>query len=69
MLVQLDFFEKKSEVEILEERIKLMEKSNEKVRKSLFAKHGALCKQYMELNERFNVLERVICKGKYDGLC
>jgi len=67
MLIQLDLFQNLSETEILEERIKLLEKSMDKQRKSLYARHGALCKQFMELNDRFNVLERVLCKGKFGG--
>lgn len=65
MLIQLDLFEDFSEIEILEEKFRLLEKSMDKTRKSIFAKHGALSKQYLELNERFNVLERCLCKGKY----
>lgn len=65
MLLQMDLFEEYSEIQILEQKIILIEKSMEKQRKSLFAKHGALCKQYIELNDRFNVLERALCKGKF----
>ncbi len=60
-------FDHFSDIEILEQKIILLEKSNEKVRKSLFAKHGALCKQYLELNDRFNVLEKALCRGKFGG--
>ena len=67
MLVQLDLFTEYSEVEILEQKVNMLEKSLEKQRKALFARHGALCKQYMELNDRFNVLERALCKGKFGG--
>jgi hypothetical protein len=70
MLLQLDLFQEYTEVEILEQRIKQLEKSMDKQRKALFARHGALCKQYMELNDRLDILERVLCKGKfgfYDG--
>lgn len=65
MQIQLDFFEDLTEIEVLEEKFRLLEKSMEKQRKSLFARHGALAKQYMELNNRFDVLERVLCKGKF----
>lgn len=61
-------FDHFSEVEILEQKVNLLEKSLEKQRKALFARHGALCKQYMELNDRFNVLERALCKGKFGNL-
>lgn len=65
MLIQLDLFQEKTQVDILEEKVSILEKSMDKQRKALFAKHGALCKQYMELHERFEILERVLCKGKY----
>jgi len=67
MLIQLDLFKEFSEVELLEQKVNMLEKSMEKQRKALFARHGALCKQYMELNERFEILERVLCKGKFTG--
>jgi len=67
MLVQLDLFHEFSDIELLEEKFRLLEKSTDKVRKSLFAKHSALSKQYLELNDRFNVLERALCKGKFGG--
>ncbi len=63
MLVQLDLFENKSEVEILEDRVRLLEKSMDKQRKSLFARNGELAKKYMELHDRMEVIERNICKG------
>tara|TARA_R110000868_G_scaffold200302_5_gene447625 strand:+ start:27 stop:236 length:210 start_codon:yes stop_codon:yes gene_type:complete len=68
MLIQLDLFNEMSEIDILEEKVKMLEKSLEKQRKALFARHGLLCKQYMELNDRFNVLERALCKGKFGNL-
>ncbi len=67
MLIQLDLFNEKSEIEILEEKVLMLEKSLEKQRKALFARHGALCKQYMDLHERFEILERMLCKGKFSG--
>lgn len=67
MLVQLDLFNEMSEIEMLEEKFRLLQNCTEKVRKSLFAKHGALCKQYLELNERFEVLERILCKCNFGG--
>lgn len=68
MLIQLDLFRQMSELEILQEEFRLLEKSMDKTRKSLFAKHGALTKQYLELNNRFDVLERALCRGKYGVL-
>jgi hypothetical protein len=49
--------ELKSEVEKLNE-------SNNRVRKSLFARHGELSKMYIEMHNRLEILERNICKGK-----
>ncbi len=68
MLIQLDLFQEKSQIDILEEKVSMLEKSLEKQRKALFARHGLLCKQYLELNDRFNVLERALCKGKFGVL-
>ena len=65
MLIQLDLFKEFTDIELLEERIRILEKSMDKQRKSLYARHGTLCKQYMELNERLDILERVLCKGKF----
>jgi len=67
MSIQLDFFREFSEVEILEERVKALEKSLDKQRKALFARNGELAKAYIQLNERLDILERNICKGKYPG--
>lgn len=68
MLIQLDLFNNLSEIEILEQKVSMLEKSLEKQRKALFARHGSLCKQYLELNDRFDVLERALCRGKYGVL-
>jgi len=65
MLIQLDLFRENSEIEILEEKFRLLEKSLEKQRKSQFAKIGELNKKYMDLHDRFSVLERALCKGKF----
>ena len=62
-IVQLDFFENKSEEDLLREEMQKVKESNEKVRKALFARHGELAKMYMELNIRMEHIERHICKG------
>jgi len=59
-MIQLDLFEKSELEEFLQELAKVRE-SNNKVRKSLFAKHGELAKNYVELHNRLEVLERNIC--------
>lgn len=63
-MIQLDLFHEFSEVEILEERIRQVEKSLDKQRKALFSKNGELSKAYIQLNDRLEILERNICKGK-----
>jgi hypothetical protein len=64
MAIQLDFFQPElSEVEYLRLDVKEVKDSNDKVRKSLFAKHGDLARKYMELHERMQILERNICLG------
>lgn len=63
MAIQLDFFVEQTEIEILEDRLKRLEKSLDKQRKSLFARHGELAKSYIELTLRLEILERNICKG------
>jgi len=66
MLIQLELFDDRSEVDVLQDQVNELRKSQDKVRKSLFARHGELAKHYLELNERFEILEKIICKGKYD---
>ncbi len=65
MLLQLDFFNETTEEDALEERIRNLEKSQDKLRKALFARHGDLAKKYLEMNDRLNILEFNICKGIY----
>lgn len=62
-MMQLDLFEKDITFELKTEIQKLKE-SNEKVRKSIFAKHGELFKNYINLLERMDIIERNICHGK-----
>jgi hypothetical protein len=65
MAIQLNFFEEnKSEVDYLKEEIYEVRESNDKVRKSLFARHAELAKKYLELHERMQIIERNICRGK-----
>ena len=68
MQIQLDFFVEKTEIETLQDEVAELRLSNEKVRKSLFAKHGELAKKYIELHNRLQILESNICKGKWDVL-
>ncbi len=62
-VVQLDFFEKKSEIELLEEELRAVKLSNDKVRKAMFARHGELAKMYLDLLGRLEIIEKNICKG------
>jgi len=63
MLVQLDFFHEKTETELLQEEISLLRKSQDKLRKALFARHGEIAKHYIDLKERLEIIERNICQG------
>lgn len=60
MALQLEFFDKPEDVL---EVIKSVKESNDKVRKSIFAKHGNLERKYEELQERLAIIERNICTG------
>jgi hypothetical protein len=65
MSTQLEFFvREKSELEIMREDMDFILDSNDKVRKSLYARHGELAKKFMELHERVRILERNICRGE-----
>jgi hypothetical protein len=61
MLIQLDFFHEKTEIELFQEEISLLKKSQDKLRKALFARHGELAKNYLDLKERLEIIERNIC--------
>ncbi len=64
MSLQLEFLiEEKSEIDCLKRDVKVVRESNDKVRKSLFARHAELAKKYIELHERLEIIERNICKG------
>jgi hypothetical protein len=64
MTCQLEFFtEEKSEVDCLRDDVQGIRESNDKVRKSMFARHGELARKYIELHDRLQVIERNICSG------
>lgn len=65
-MIQQDFFTN-TDTNVLKEEVKQLKESNEKVRKSLFAKHGELAKSYLELLCRLQTLEKHICIGPYAG--
>lgn len=62
IMIQLDFLQPLSEIEILREEIRQVRASNDKVRKGLFARHGELAKLYIETKNRLDILEMHICK-------
>lgn len=64
MLIQLELFDIRSETDILQEEISELKKSQDKLRKALFARHGELAKKYLEIHNRLEILEMNICKGK-----
>lgn len=68
MLIQLDLFETKSESDILREELSTMQASNDKLRKSLYSRHGDLAKRCISLEERLAVIEKYICKNKLDEI-
>jgi len=62
---QIDFFlGEKSELEYLKDDFKEVRQSNDKVRKSLFARHAELARMYLELVQRMEIIERNICREK-----
>ncbi len=63
--VQYDLFKTKeiSEMEALEKRIAVVEKSSDKVRKGTYARIGKQDKIISELESRLEILERFICRG------
>jgi hypothetical protein len=62
MHCQLEFFaDDKSEFDCLRNDMKDVKESSDKVRKSLFARHGELARKYIELHERMQIIERNIC--------
>jgi hypothetical protein len=63
-MIQLELFvDRKSEIDYLKDDVKNVRQSSDKVRKSLFARHGDLARKYAELSERMEILERNICRG------
>jgi hypothetical protein len=66
--IQYDFFKSReeSELECLKKEFAKVKESAEKVRKKLFAENSALKKKILEHDERIEVMERGLCRGKYD---
>ena len=66
MLTQLDLFLTPDECEMIELRrdLAIVRASNDKTRKSMYARHGELSKCVCEIAERLALLEHHICRGK-----
>jgi hypothetical protein len=66
MACQLDFFytDEKNEIEFLKSQMKNVKESSDKVRKSMFARHGELMRKYLDLHDRLQIIERNICRGE-----
>ena len=59
---QLEFFHtEKTEIECLISDVQVVKESTDKVRKSLFARHGELARKYMELSERMQIIRKQDC--------
>lgn len=64
MYCQIDFLaEEKSELDCLKDDVQIVKESSDKVRKSIFARHGELARKYTELHERMQIIERNICRS------
>ena len=63
-MVQLEIFHEMTEMDMLREEVRLLRASNEKVRKSLYARHGELAKKYMDIHNRLQILEHYICRNR-----
>jgi len=56
-VIQFDFFEP-CEVTVLKWELEKAKKSNEKTKKTLLAKYGELAKNYLDLLERIDLIEK-----------
>lgn len=63
-MIQLDFFQDLSDLDIIRDELKAVKESNDKVRKGMFARHNELAKMMMDINERLAIIESNICKGE-----
>jgi len=53
MTCQLEFFNNEiTDLDMIRSDVQSVKESNDKVRKSMFARHGELAKKYCELSER-----------------
>ena len=63
-LVQLDFFEPYT-LSVLKNDLEVVKKSNDNVRKGIFARHNQLLKMYNDLQDRLQIIEKNICQGTF----
>jgi hypothetical protein len=61
-MIQLDFFQE-DEVVLLQNEVRRLKESQDKVRKKLFAAHGELAKNYINLLSRLEIIEKGLCNG------
>ncbi len=59
-MLQLEFFETE-DTEKLRGEIEKLKESNDRMRKALFARHGQLAKNYLEIDSRLSIIEKHIC--------
>lgn len=57
MVTQLDFFENKTELDLLKDEIKEIKEMSHNVRRGLYKRHSELSKLYLELKEENDQLK------------
>ena len=60
MYLQLEFLAQDKDIELVKKSIDDVKTSSDKVRKGLFARYNELAKMYLDLHDRFQILERNI---------
>lgn len=62
MALQLELFSAKSELDFIKDEIKIVKESNDKVRRSLFARHADLWREFTDLKAKLDQLEQITLK-------
>lgn len=65
-MLQLELF-REDDIIVIRDELDKVKESNNKMRKALFARHGELAKNYVNLLERLDILEKNICLGNYEN--
>lgn len=60
-MIQLELFHQYSETEMIQMQCIELKKSQDKLRKALFARNGNIEKKFIELQDRLEIIERNIC--------